>query len=93
MKKRAGSDKWVEPGDAPEPTAAMRGRAEIFDGDRLVARGRGRPKSGVAKEQISIRLDPDIVARLRESGPGWQSRINTILRESLDLADERRHAA
>ena len=30
-----------------------------------------------------MRLDPDVLARLREGGPGWQSRINTVLRKAL----------
>jgi uncharacterized protein (DUF4415 family) len=36
------------------------------------------------KEAISIRLDMDLVARLRASGPGWQSRVNDALREWLE---------
>ena len=32
------------------------------------------------KELVSLRLDPDVVARLRASGPGWQSRVNEALR-------------
>jgi uncharacterized protein (DUF4415 family) len=37
------------------------------------------------KEQISVRLDPDVLAKLREAGPGWQSRINVLLRQALQL--------
>lgn len=36
------------------------------------------------KEAISIRLDIDLVERLRASGPGWQSRLNDALRNWLD---------
>lgn len=36
------------------------------------------------KEAISIRLDMDIVAKLRATGPGWQSRVNDALREWLE---------
>ena len=43
---------------------------------------RGRP-AGSNKEQISLRIDKDILDRLRASGPGWQSRINAILRQAL----------
>ena len=35
------------------------------------------------KEQVSVRLDADVVAALRASGPGWQSRMNSILREQV----------
>lgn len=36
------------------------------------------------KEAVSIRLDFDIVAKLRASGPGWQSRVNDVLRTYVD---------
>ena len=42
---------------------------------------RGPPKT---KEAISIRLDIDLVQKLRASGPGWQSRVNEALREWID---------
>ena len=29
-----------------------------------------------AKENVTIPLDADILARLRESGPGWEDRLN-----------------
>jgi len=48
-------------------------------------RGRGRPKSPAAKQQISVRLDPDVLATLRAAGPGWQSRINDLLRQALRI--------
>jgi len=44
-------------------------------------RKRGPAKT---KEAISIRLDIDLVERLRASGPGWQSRVNDALRDWLE---------
>ncbi|MDA8253122.1 MAG: BrnA antitoxin family protein [Rhodospirillales bacterium] len=85
-KKQAGSAPWTDPDDAPELTADMLDRAEVFDGNTFVRRGRGRPKSNAVKEQISVRLDPDVLAKLRERGPGWQSQINVILRQAFGLA-------
>ena len=35
------------------------------------------------KEQVSMRLDADLVAALRAGGTGWQSRVNSILREQV----------
>jgi uncharacterized protein (DUF4415 family) len=46
---------------------------------------RGGPKSGAAKEQISVRLDPAVLAKLREAGPGWQTQINSLRREALRI--------
>lgn len=84
-KRSAGSTEWADPDDAPELTAATLASAEVFEGDRFLRRGAGRPKAAVTKEQINVRLDPDVLARLREGGPGWQSRINAILRKALSL--------
>lgn len=84
-KKQPGLPDWIDPDDAPPLTAEMLDRAEVFKGDVFVRRGRGRPKSGVAKEQISVRLDPDVLVKLRKAGPGWQSQINAILRQVLQL--------
>lgn len=75
----------VDLDEAAELTDEFFDNAEVFEGDRFIGRGRGRPKVAVRKEQISVRLDPDILARLREAGPGWQSRINGLLREALHL--------
>lgn len=43
----------------------------------------GRPKAAQTKTPISIRLDPDLVAALKASGVGWQSRVNSILRDAV----------
>jgi uncharacterized protein (DUF4415 family) len=79
------SVEWTDPDDAPELTEAMLDGAEYFHGNTLIRRGRGRPKSDATKEQISVRLDPDVLAKLREAGPGWQSQINTLLRQALGI--------
>ena len=84
--KKRDSTGWIDPDDAPELTAEMLSEAEVFSGDRFLRRGPGRPKAEVTKEKISVRLDADVLARLRESGPGWQSRINAILRKALGVA-------
>jgi uncharacterized protein (DUF4415 family) len=35
------------------------------------------------KQSVSMRLDADIVAWLKQSGPGYQTRANQILREKM----------
>lgn len=40
---------------------------------------RGRPKSDEPKVEVKIRLDAKTVEHLRESGPGWQTRVNALL--------------
>lgn len=48
-------------------------------------RGRPRLPEDKRKQRISIMLDPDVIARLKVDGKGWQTRANDILRKALDL--------
>lgn len=41
----------------------------------------GRPPS--SKVVVSLRLDPDVIAAFRATGPGWQARINEALRKVM----------
>ena len=43
------------------------------------------PQKAPTKALVSIRLDPDLVERLKASGPGWQSRANDLLRQAVGL--------
>jgi uncharacterized protein (DUF4415 family) len=36
------------------------------------------------KKLISLRLDPDVVEWFRQQGPGYQTRINAVLRSYMD---------
>ena len=82
---------WIDPDDAPEWTAETFERAAIHHGDTVIrpASGtltrRGRPKSEDPKLQVTLRLDRDVVEHFRESGPGWQSRINEALRQAAKV--------
>lgn len=40
---------------------------------------RGRPRSDAPKIEVKIRLDAALVDHLRDSGPGWQTRVNALL--------------
>ena len=79
---------WTDPDDAPELTEAFFENADLYDG--TVPRPRGRPRAAVTKEPVKIRLDADVLAALRASGEGWQTRINDTLRASLALAGKLR---
>ncbi|HXA40961.1 MAG TPA: BrnA antitoxin family protein [Phenylobacterium sp.] len=91
MRKNAndGAPVWIDPDDAPELTDDFFDRAELREGDRVLrpADGaltrRGRPRLDNPKRQVTLRLDGDILDRLRQSGPGWQSRVNEILRKAV----------
>ena len=81
MKKRAGASVWVDPDDAAELTDDFFDRAEIREGERVIRRG--RPPLPAPKQAVTVRLEPDLLARLRAGGPGWQTRLNEAVREWL----------
>lgn len=70
---------WVDPDDAPEWTDEMFERADLYHGETLIRRG--RPPLESPKQRVTLRLDEDVVAALRASGRGWQTRVNAVLRE------------
>jgi uncharacterized protein (DUF4415 family) len=86
--KKPGSRRvWVDPDDAPEWTEEQFERAEIAVGGTVarpaqgtLTRARGRPKKIDAKVHIHIRLSPQVLGYFRSTGPGWQTRIDEVLR-------------
>jgi uncharacterized protein (DUF4415 family) len=57
-------------------------REEMQVGIDVYRRQRGRP-AGSEKESTTIRFDRDVLAGFRAGGPGWQTRMNAVLREWL----------
>lgn len=78
------SDTWVDPDDAPILTRAFFEKGILSHGDVVIRRG--RPPSGQAKQVISLRLDADLIASLRDLGPGWQARAADALRAMIQQA-------
>ncbi|MFN3520363.1 MAG: BrnA antitoxin family protein [Sphingomonas sp.] len=86
----------IDPDDAPELMGALAeaaGRriggkvvrpAADYLGPKGVVRGRP-PLRGTAKRQVTLRLDPDVIEKFREGGPGWQVRMNEALRKAVGL--------
>jgi uncharacterized protein (DUF4415 family) len=59
--------------------------AQVHTPEAITAR-RGRPVGSVAtvtKSPVKLRLDPDVLAALRATGKGWQTRVNALLREAV----------
>ncbi len=75
---------WVDPDDAPELTDEVMDRADWYDGETLIRRG--RPKLDQPKISTTLRLDADVIAQFKAKGPKWQTRINDALREWLKQA-------
>ena len=70
--------------EIPELTDEMLDRGDFYIGDKLIRKGKaGRPPKEKPKKQVTLRLDEDVLKGLRETGPGWQTRVNETLRQSL----------
>ena len=67
-------DEDIDLSDAPEITPEMFARA-------VVRRGLKSPPS---KQQITIRLDDDVLQWFRAQGEGYQTRINSLLRAYME---------
>jgi uncharacterized protein (DUF4415 family) len=80
--------------DAPEATKEWFTKArpasemlgELF-GDKaakeMLKPKRGRPALAKPKEHVNIRLDADVLGAFKETGAGWQTRVNNALRDWL----------
>ena len=79
--------------DSPEWTEEMFARARPADEVlppatvAMLVRPRGRPALApeARKQKVNIRLSADVVAALRASGAGWQTRADELLRSGLKL--------
>ncbi len=73
--------------DNPELTtgdfAQMRPAVDVVP-DVVEAYRRSRGKQNAAtKEKVTLRLDADVMAHFRQSGKGWQTRLNDTLRKAV----------
>ena len=80
---------WDEVCDSPEITDEQWASARPFietDPEivEAILRRRGAQKAPT-KEHLSLRLDRDVLAAWRATGPGWQSRMNDALRKAVML--------
>ncbi|MCP4066596.1 MAG: BrnA antitoxin family protein [Gammaproteobacteria bacterium] len=75
--------------DAPEATDEQISEAKPFTeafpalADKMRKNVGGRPRSANPKVPVSIRLDQEVVTKLKATGPGWQSRVNEMLRREV----------
>lgn len=49
----------------------------------------GRPKSAAKKLLVSVRYSPEVVAFFKSTGEGWQSRMDSVLREYVTRQSRR----
>jgi uncharacterized protein (DUF4415 family) len=67
---------------------AMRSAAEVLPPELVRVLPRRKPgQRGVqkapTKQQVTLRLDRDVLDRFRATGSGWQTRINEALKKSM----------
>lgn len=76
---------WLDPDDAPELTEEWFDAAHQYHGDILVKRGRGRPPipASERKVPVKIRYDQKVVEAFKQTGKGWQTRMDQALRQYL----------
>lgn len=66
---------------------------------RTVFKRAGRPRSANPKQLISLRLPPEVIARWKATGPGWQTRMAERLaraplpRPTSDASEETQRSA
>ncbi len=95
-KAAASSPAWDDPKSQDEETPAWTDdqldRAELAAGRTVVRPADGtltRPgrlsPGDAAKQQVTLRIDPDGLAKFRDGGPGWQGQINAALRAAAGL--------
>jgi uncharacterized protein (DUF4415 family) len=86
--KDTGKKKWVDPDDAPELTREFFRTADIYEGDKLIRRGRP-PLGARSKQAVKLRLSPGVIEHFRAGGAGWQTRINETLEKAVQREKKR----
>jgi uncharacterized protein (DUF4415 family) len=79
VKPKRSRRSWKDPDDAPELTSEWAAGADLFQGSRVVKRG--RPAGSGTKTQTTVRLSNEVLAFFRSSGRGWQTRMDAALKK------------
>ncbi len=72
---------------APKRPSA-RSAAEAVFSKPAASKAEPAPKPPVvpgARELVSLRIDQEVLAHFQEGGPGWQERVNQVLRKAAGL--------
>jgi len=70
----------IREGIAADPDTRELTDAEIAQMRPLKQLTRG-PKADAPEQAVSIRLSPEVLAYFKAGGPGWQRRIDAVLRD------------
>lgn len=72
-------DPKVDPYDPNDARAV----AAFWRGAKIRRPGQRGPQKSPTKEQVTLRLDREVLAHFRDGGPGWQTRIDDTLKKLL----------
>lgn len=97
VKREAAQDAPVAFDPATDPYDPNDAQAAYW---RTATVRRGRPPVVAPRPTLTMRIDADVLAAFKATGPGWQTRINAVLREAvnrgadsrLDVFAQRPHA-
>ena len=68
----------------PERFARAKRMSEMPEDFQRAFRRKGRgPQKAPVKEQVTMRLSPDVMEAVRKTGPRWQVRVNEVLRKEF----------
>ena len=81
---RPGQVETLAPGVVPRAEAAATAATSVAKIVRGIAR-KGLPQPA-RKAAISLRLDPDVLAWFKAQGPGYQTRMNAVLKAYMDVS-------
>ena len=91
------TDDSCDPDTAPEIPDDVWDWAQISVGGKVIREAtgtltrRGRPPVGdEPKQQVTLRLAPKVIRYFKESGEGWQTRLNETLEEYVAGATARK---
>jgi uncharacterized protein (DUF4415 family) len=82
-----------DPDNPPWPDemlSRMRPAVEVMPEIVAAYNRRRGPQKAPTKQLVSLRLDRDVIGHFRARGPGWQRRINEVLRKAARLGPKTR---
>jgi uncharacterized protein (DUF4415 family) len=71
-----------DPNDA-EAARAWLSQADLIRNGKVVRRGKRGLQKAPTKKLVSLRLSPEVIDHFKSTGPGWQTRIDSTLLESI----------
>ncbi|MGA2538731.1 MAG: BrnA antitoxin family protein [Terracidiphilus sp.] len=71
-----------DPNDA-EAARAWLAQADLIRNGKIVRRGKRGPQKAPTKKLVSLRLSPEVIDHFKSTGPDWQTRIDSALRDAI----------